>query len=153
MLPSIQTNITEQNASCKANSSSGSHEISHLSSELKCSWLHSQELATSYYPESDQSGPCPASYFLNINFNVTFPSKPAFSKWSLSLTFPHPNTVCTSPFPPYMLHDPPINMSIVTLLSTCYFAQLHLKQLVTLIVSIALLKFFLSSYKVGEIDS
>jgi hypothetical protein len=34
-----------------------------------------------------------------MNFNVTLPSKPASSKWSLSLSFPHPNPVCTSPSP------------------------------------------------------
>ena len=41
----------------------------------------------------------PTSYFLNTHFNIILPSKPASSKWSLSLRFPHQNLVYTSPLP------------------------------------------------------
>ena len=41
------------------------------------------------------------SHFLRIHFNIIIPSKPWSSKWSPSLSFPHQNPICTSPFPIY----------------------------------------------------
>jgi len=59
-----------------------------------------------------------------------------------------PTKILYAPFLyPYMLHAPPINTTIITLLSACYLVQLYLKHTVTLIVSIALPMFFLSSYR------
>ena len=41
----------------------------------------------------------PTSHFLKINHNITFPSMPGSSRWSLSLQFPHQNPANTSPLP------------------------------------------------------
>ena len=58
---------------------------------------HSQGPANCPYPEPDQCNPCFPSHFLKIHLNITLPSKPGSSKWSLSLRFLHHNPVYTSP--------------------------------------------------------
>ena len=58
-----------------------------------------QVTATCPHRQPDQSSPCPPSYFLKIHLNITIPSKPGSSKWSLSLRFPHQNPVCISLLP------------------------------------------------------
>ena len=49
-------------------------------------------------PPLSQTMPLP-TYFLKIQFNIILPSKPASSKWTLSLRFPHQNPVYASPLP------------------------------------------------------
>jgi hypothetical protein len=44
--------------------------------EAQGSLLHSQEPATSPYPEPDQSSSCPPSHFFKMNVNVILPSAP-----------------------------------------------------------------------------
>ena len=39
------------------------------------------------------------SYFLKKHCNIIFPSMPGSFKWPPSLSFPHQNSVCTSPIP------------------------------------------------------
>jgi len=48
----------------------------------------------------------PISHFLKIYLNIILPSTPGFSKRSLSLIFPHQNSVYTSRVP-IVLHAPP----------------------------------------------
>ena len=45
------------------------------------------------------------SNFLKIHFNIIYPSKPVFSKWCLSLRFPHRSHVFTCPLP-HTCHKP-----------------------------------------------
>ena len=62
----------------------------------------------------------PTSNFLKIYLNIILSSKPGFPKWSLSLRFPHQNTVGTSPFlSQNVLHAPPI--SFFTMLSPAQY--------------------------------
>ena len=41
----------------------------------------------------------PTSHFLNIHLNITFPSTPGSSKWSVSLRFPHQSHLHASALP------------------------------------------------------
>ena len=60
---------------------------------------YSQVPATCPYPEPTPSSPTTPSHFPKIHLNIFLPSKPGSPQWSLSLRFPHPNPVHTSPLP------------------------------------------------------
>jgi hypothetical protein len=62
---------------------------------------HSQVPTTCPYPEPARSSPYLTSHFLKIrvHLNIILPSAPGSPKWSLSLTFPHPNSVYPSLLP------------------------------------------------------
>ena len=81
------------------------------------SWLHLQQPVTCPCSEPDQFSSCTPSHFLKIHF--LFPSTLRFSKWSLSLRFPHQSPVCSSflphtcyiPGPSHSCFDDPDNIS------------------------------------------
>ena len=53
---------------------------------------------TTFYPQN-KAVHIPANYFLNIEFNITFPAKPLFLKWSPAFRFVHHNMInIFSPF-------------------------------------------------------
>jgi len=62
----------------------------------------------------------PSSHFLKILSNIIPPSTPGYSKWSLSLRFPHQNPVYTSP---YALHAPPISFFSIFITQTIFGEQ------------------------------
>ena len=55
--------------------------------------------ATFSYPEPAQSSPYLTSHFLKIHLNIILSSTPGSPQWSLSLRFPHQNSVHASPLP------------------------------------------------------
>ena len=57
---------------------------------------HSQVPHTCPYPEPVQSNPYPHIPLPEIHLNIILPSKPGFSKWSLSLWFLHKNCVSST---------------------------------------------------------
>jgi hypothetical protein len=54
---------------------------------------HSRVPATCPYPEPARSSPYPTSHSLKIYLNIILPSTPGSPRWSLSLRFPHQNSV------------------------------------------------------------
>jgi len=53
---------------------------------------------------SDQSSPCPPSFFLKIYLNIIRPSTLGSAKWPLYLRFPQQNPSMHLSSPPYVLH-------------------------------------------------
>lgn len=76
----------------------------------------SQEPTISPQPGRNQCSPRFASYFLKINFNITFPNIRVGFKWQLYFRFPDQEPVCISHI--CLIHatrsDPPILLDIVT---------------------------------------
>jgi len=70
---------------------------------------HSQEPATSPYPEPEQSNPCLPSHFLENYFIITLPSTPWFSKFLYDSVFP--TKTLFAPIFPYVPRFPPTRSS------------------------------------------
>ena len=102
------TDSMDQSSSCKANWFLTSQEILHILWNPKVQY-HIHKCSPTA-PILSQLDPVltPTSHFLRIYLNIILPSMPGSPKWSLSLRFPHQNTVHTPP-PQYVLHAPPIS--------------------------------------------
>ena len=106
----------------EANRFSASQEISRIFMEPEGSLPHLQVSATCPYPEPDQSRPCPPPFhFLEIHLNITLPSMPWSSKWSLSLRFTHQNPVYISPIP--ICDTCPAHLILLDLITWAIFGE------------------------------
>jgi hypothetical protein len=65
--------------------------------EPEGSLLCSQEPATGYYPDPDETNPHPQPYFPKIHFNIILPSTPRSSRWS------HPSGFTTKIVRPFLI--------------------------------------------------
>ena len=95
----LLTYCTEQSPSWEANWFSASQDIPRILRNLKVHYRIRKCLPP--VPILSQPDPVhtPTSYFLKIHLNITLPSAPWSTKWSISLRFPHQNPVHASPLP------------------------------------------------------
>jgi hypothetical protein len=110
LLTYLRTYCMEQSPSWEANWFAASQEIPHVLWNPKvphCTHKHLPPV-----PILSQPNPVltPTSHFLKIHPNIILQSMPGSPQRSLSLRFPHQNPVHTAPFPPFVLHAPPISL-------------------------------------------
>jgi hypothetical protein len=102
------TNLSKYLLSAYSMEQSPSWEASRFSASQAISWIlwkpkfhYRLDKCSPLIPLLNQINPVhdPTSCLLRIHLNIILPSTPPFPKWSLSLTIPHQNPVCTSSLP------------------------------------------------------
>ena len=96
--------------------------------ESKSSLAYAQQAANCKYPEPDQSHLRPEAIYWRSILIFSFLYIPRFSKWTLSIRFPHQNPVYSSPLP-YLCHIPRPSLLLDLITPECTYVQMLKTQL------------------------